>query len=82
MDDAKELTKLNTAMRSEKTVLPQFIWIACGTEEELLAPNRKFIAWLKGQDIPLTAVETPGMHTWMVWRDNLIHFAPLLFQGK
>ena len=31
--------------------------------------------------MPVTAIETPGMHTWLVWRDNLIHFAPLLFQG-
>ena len=30
--------------------------------------------------MPVTAIETPGMHTWMVWRDNLIHFTPLLFQ--
>lgn len=82
MDDAKELTRLNTAMRSEKTVFPQFLWMSCGTEEELLAPNRKFEAWLKGQEIPVTVVETPGLHTWMVWRDNLVHFAPLLFQGK
>jgi len=82
MSNPQELTRLNTAMRSEKTVYPQFIWIACGTEEELITPNRQFVSWLKGQDIPVTAVETPGLHTWMVWRDNLIHFAPLLFQQK
>lgn len=60
----------------------RLLWIACGTEDELITPNRQFIAWLKSKDVPLTAVETPGMHTWMVWRDNLIHFAPLLFQGR
>ena len=37
-------------------------------------------AWLKQQQIPVTVIETPGRHTWMVWRDNLIHFTPLLFQ--
>ncbi len=58
------------------------LWIACGTEDHLITPNRKFIAWLKSKDVPVTAIETPGMHTWMVWRDNLAHFAPLLFQGK
>ena len=26
------------------------------------------------------AIRTPGMHPWMVWRDNLSKFAPLLFQ--
>jgi hypothetical protein len=28
------------------------------------------------------AIETPGMHTWMVWRRNLAAFAPLLFQER
>jgi enterochelin esterase-like enzyme len=56
------------------------LWIACGTEDRLIDPNRKLIAWLNSKDVTLTAVETPGMHTWMVWRHNLISFAPLLFQ--
>lgn len=60
----------------------RLLWIACGTDEQLLAPNRKFIAWLKTKDVPMTAVETPGMHTWMVWRDDLRRFAPLIFQQK
>jgi enterochelin esterase-like enzyme len=60
----------------------RLLWIACGTEDDLITPNRKFIAWLKTKDVPVTAVETPGMHTWMVWRDNLAHFAPLIFQKK
>lgn len=55
------------------------LWIACGTEDRLITPNRQVIAWLKGKGIKVTAVETPGMHTWMVWRRNLIAFAPLLF---
>lgn len=63
-----------------KTVHLHLLWIACGTEDDLVSPNRKFIAWLKSKDVPLTAVETPGMHNWLVWRDNLVHFAPLLFQ--
>ena len=27
------------------------------------------------------AIRTPSMHPWMVWRDNLSNFAPLLFQS-
>ena len=60
----------------------RLLWIACGTSDALLPPNREFVAFLKSKEMPVTAVETPGMHTWMVWRDNLIHFAPLLFQTK
>jgi enterochelin esterase family protein len=58
------------------------LWIACGTSDRLIEDNRKLKAWLKSQNIPFTDVETPGAHTWMVWRDNLIAFTPLLFQGK
>jgi len=60
----------------------KLLWISCGTEDRLLDPNRKFIAFLASKQIPVTPVETPGMHTWLVWRENLIHFAPLLFQNQ
>ena len=58
------------------------LWIACGTSDGLIEPNRKFKAWLKSKDIAFTDIETPGAHTWMVWRRNLINFTPLLFTGK
>ncbi len=56
------------------------LWIACGTEDQLIGPNRKFREWLTSKGIHHTDIETPGMHTWMVWRRNLAAFAPLLFQ--
>ncbi|RRA49911.1 esterase [Acidipila sp. EB88] len=67
------------------TLAPQkanlhLLWMACGVDDALLKPNRDAIAILKAQGLPVTAVETPGHHQWPVWRDNLIHFAPLLFQ--
>jgi enterochelin esterase-like enzyme len=65
-----------------KTANLRLLWIACGTEDHLIEPNRRFIAFLKTKDMPVTQIETPGLHTWLVWRDNLIHFAPLLFQEK
>lgn len=55
------------------------LWIACGTEDRLITANRDLVAWLKGKGINVTQVETPGRHTWMVWRHDLIEFAPLLF---
>ncbi len=60
----------------------KLLWIACGVDDQLIAPNRKFIEWLKGKNMPVTQIETPGRHTWSVWRDNLIHFTPLLFGEK
>ncbi len=58
------------------------LWIACGTEDGLFPANQKFIAWLKEKSLQPTAIQTPGMDAWMVWRDNLTTFAPLLFQSK
>ena len=59
---------------------PQVLWIACGTDEaESLAPTRKLVAWLKAKGLRPTAIETPGIHNWHTWRDNFVHFAPLLF---
>lgn len=58
------------------------LWIACGTDDRLIEPNRKFREWLASKEIRHTDIETPGAHTWMVWRRNLAAFAPLLFQEK
>jgi enterochelin esterase-like enzyme len=58
----------------------KLLWIACGTEDGLNKVNRQFKSWLKGKGVTYTDIETPGMHTWMVWRRNLAAFAPLLFR--
>ena len=59
---------------------PKLLWIACGVDDDLIAPNRKFEEWLRTKGMQPVTVETPGIHNWPVWRDNLIHFAPLLFR--
>ncbi len=58
----------------------RLLWIGCGTEDRLIEGNRKLLEWLKAKGIRHTWVETPGAHTWMVWRRYLAQFAPLLFQ--
>lgn len=58
----------------------KLLWVACGTEDRLIEPNRKFREWLKAKGVEHVDVETPGAHTWLVWRRNLTAFAPLLFQ--
>jgi enterochelin esterase-like enzyme len=60
----------------------RLLWVSCGTEDSLSEPNHKLADWLKSKDMPVTYVQTPGVHSWIVWQDNLIHFAPLLFQSK
>ena len=60
----------------------RLLWIACGTEDRLIDGSRKLSEWLKSKDIRHTMLETPGAHTWRVWRRYLADFAPLLFQEK
>lgn len=58
----------------------RLLWIACGTEDHLITVNRKLREWLKERGVQHADIETPGMHTWMVWRRNLAEFAPQLFR--
>ena len=58
----------------------KLLWVACGTDDQLIKSNRDFVAWAKSKKLPVTAVETPGQHTWLVWRQNLLTVAPLLFK--
>lgn len=75
-DFSADFPQLSKAATSQLHLL----WIACGVDDRLITTNRKLVTWLKEKDIRVTPVETPGMHTWLVWRGNLIAFAPLLFR--
>ena len=75
-DLAAQFPKLDANTNSQIRIL----WIACGTDDRLITFNRKFRDWLTSKGIKHTDIETPGMHTWMVWRRNLSNFAPLLFR--
>jgi enterochelin esterase family protein len=71
-----------TIVPNAKTQQPfKLFWESCGTEDGLITVNRAFGTWaktnIKGN---IQTRETPGMHTWMVWRDDLIDFTPLLFR--
>jgi enterochelin esterase family protein len=57
----------------------RLLWIACGKDDHLITLNRNLVSWLKAKEVRVTQIETPGMHSWMVWRRNLIALAPLLF---
>jgi enterochelin esterase-like enzyme len=72
----QEFPKLDASANSEVRLL----WVACGTEDPLIDINRKFGKWLTSKNITHTDIETPGEHTWMVWRRNLVSFVPLLFR--
>jgi enterochelin esterase-like enzyme len=58
----------------------RLLWIACGVDDNLIKNNRSFREWLKSKAVQHQDIETPGAHTWMVWRRNLSILAPLLFR--
>jgi enterochelin esterase-like enzyme len=68
------------AADSKTTEQLHLLWIACGTDDRLIDINRKFRAWLASKNIKHADIETPGAHTWMVWRRNLTEFSGLLFR--
>jgi enterochelin esterase family protein len=67
------------AADSKSTEQLHLLWIACGTDDRLIDLNRKLRAWLASKNIKHVDIETPGAHTWMVWRRNLTEFSSLLF---
>jgi enterochelin esterase family protein len=75
-DFAKDFPALDSKANQQLHLL----WIACGTDDHLIMLNRNLREWLKTKGVNHTDIETPGMHTWMVWRRNLAEFATLIFQ--
>jgi enterochelin esterase-like enzyme len=72
----KDFPKLDAKANDQLKVL----WMACGVDDRLIELNRKLRSWLEAKGIHQVDVETPGAHTWMVWRRNLVTFSGLLFR--
>jgi enterochelin esterase-like enzyme len=58
----------------------RLLWIACGRDDRLIAGNQQLCEWFKSKGIRYTWVESPGTHSFRVWRRYLAEFTPLLFQ--
>jgi enterochelin esterase family protein len=76
-DFARAYPAVNESINSRLHLL----WIACGREDGLIGLNRKLVEWLQSKGVKLTWVETPGGHSFMLWRRYLADLAPLLFQS-
>ena len=56
-------------------------WISEGGPEDIAYKNGQImLGKLDELNIKHTYNEYPGGHSWPVWRNDLLHFAPLLFQ--
>jgi enterochelin esterase-like enzyme len=57
----------------------KLFWFATGVDDGLMPATRSTVEMLKKYGFDPVFKETPGGHTWLVWRDYLIEFVPLLF---
>lgn len=55
------------------------LWIGCGTDDSLYPSAVKFSDFLDAAHIKHTFYKIGGAHTWIVWRQFLKEYAPLLF---
>jgi enterochelin esterase-like enzyme len=60
----------------------RLLWIACGTEDDLIGINRNLDEWLTAKGVRHAWIMRPGAHSFRVWRRLLAEFAPLLFQDQ
>jgi enterochelin esterase-like enzyme len=80
--DQALFTKVFPDFNAKDAAKLKLLYVACGTDDSLLGVNRAFKGWLKEKGISFKDVETPGAHTWSVWRGDLTQVAPMLFQSK
>lgn len=68
----------------EQAELPK-MYLACGTEDSLLAPNQKFRDFLRASGVDVTYEEGPGNHEWDFWNryiKKVIDWLPLDDQAE
>lgn len=58
----------------------KMLWFACGIDDRLLNDNRTFSSMLDERGIRHGYKETPGNHSWPVWRRYLAEFLPMVFK--
>jgi enterochelin esterase family protein len=57
----------------------KLIWFGTGKDDFLVETSRATVAMLRKHNFDVVYQETPGAHTWLVWREYLSEFAPQLF---
>jgi enterochelin esterase family protein len=58
----------------------KLFWFATGKNDFLVETSRATVAMFKKHGFDVVYRETEGAHTWLVWRQYLNEFAPLLFR--
>ncbi|MCC7009729.1 MAG: esterase [Acidobacteria bacterium] len=63
-----------------RAAAPGLVYMAVGVDDFLLENSRALLQRMKGVGLTPMYRETPGAHTWFVWRQYLADFAPRLFR--
>ena len=58
------------------------LWMAAGNDDFALAGAKRFEEFLTASKIKHMWKATPGEHTWLIWREYLNEFAPLLWEKR
>ena len=67
----KDPKALVTMLKNSGAPFPS-IYIACGTEDFLIEPNRDYHKFLQENGVEHTYVEGPGAHTWDFWDEYIL----------
>jgi len=57
----------------------KLLWLGCGSEDGLFAPNKEFADFLTSSGVTNTWYPSSGAHTWINWRRYLQEVAPKLW---
>ncbi len=77
-----EWEKSRAAQLADPKLKPglKLFWLATGKDDFLLKTSQSTVEMLKKHGFSPNYKETEGAHTWLVWREYLNEFAPLLFR--
>ena len=64
---ANDLRKLYSELNAQKIAALPYVYVDCGTEDQLLEINRSFADVLTKQKIPHEYRQLPGTHSWTYW---------------
>jgi enterochelin esterase-like enzyme len=67
-------------LQSEFAWSTPMLWLGCGKEDFVLRQSQQLHEMLRSKGVPHIYKETPGNHTFLVWRRYLAEFVPLLFR--
>lgn len=67
--DCNPETLVKKLLQSKKQV-PK-IYLACGTDDFLIEPNRKFSRFLSANDVDALFEESAGIHDWKFWNEQI-----------